>query len=416
MGGFLKKALPYAAGALAGGVMGSFAKTAPYAAAGSAAAGALANKKNRAAGALQGFAGGGVGSAIGGGLQSKTGFGGGAMQGLKSFGNSIPGFGGVGTSNPTGMFAKFFTPQSIQNPNTLSVFNKGASSAMASNTAPGMSATGNRASFVDAPWQPSIKAPTFSSPAAAGTPTGVLSQAGSTATGLPKKNLIDSIFAGGQQGGGKPGGTNWMGAAAGAALPMVVGAMTPDVKAPDLSSISNPLREQVNTTYANSPAKAFYSQQINNPIGVDSTNGLAVAKLAHDKQLDANLRSFDQQWKASMGGQDMTNNSEYQNQRQKMIQDAEANWTAQQAQMQFQYDQAQQAQKYAAAAALQGMDDAQLNALAGLAQYDLTTIMAQFQMDATSAQQIQELAATASSLIMQKSLGLTGAAAPAKAA
>ena len=394
MANFFKSLLPYAAGALTGGVMGQFSATAPFAAAGSAAAGALTNSKNRLGGALQGFAGGGIGSAIGGGIAGKNGFGAGAMEGLKSYGNSIPGFGGVGTSNPTGALAKFFTPQSIQNPGIN----------------PNSMTVAGKASFAPAPYGTNFKMPNLTAPV-----TGATTGAGTSAPAAG--GMFKNLFGGAQGTAGAGTGTNWAGVAGGAAIPAVVSALSPKVSAPDLSSISGPLKDQVNNTYANSAAKAYYNQQLSNPIGVDSTNGLAVDKLAHDKQLEENLRSFDQQWKASMGGQDMTNNSEYQTQRQKMIQDSEANWTAQQAQTQFQYDQQQQQNKQAAAVALQGMDDSQLNALAGLAQYDLTTIMAQFQMDATSAQQIQELAATASSLIMQKSLGLTGAAAaPVKAA
>jgi hypothetical protein len=409
MGNFLKKVLPYAAGALAGGVSNQFSALKPFSAAISAGAGALTNSKNRIGGALQGFAGGGVGSAIGGGVTSKNGFGEGAMAGLKTYGNSIPGFGGVGTANPTGAMAKFFTPQSIQNPTS-----KFPMSPIGGGTNVNSMSVGDQTPAYK-PFATAATTPAFNTAGAVGAPAAAASGS------IQNKSLIDKLFSGGKslmQGAGntaQQGGANWLGAAAGAALPMAVSAMTPDVEAPDFSSISDPLKQQVMNS-KNPDALAFYKQQLGAQ-GVDSTPGLAVDKRTHDLQLQDNLRSFDQQWKASMGGQDMTNNSEYQAQRQKIIQDAERNWTANQSQFQFQYDQAQQQQKYAAAAALQGMDDSQLNALAGLAQYDLMTIMTQFQMDATSAQQIQELAATASSLIMQKSLGLTGAAqTPVKAA
>jgi hypothetical protein len=92
----------------------------------------------------------------------------------------------------------------------------------------------------------------------------------------------------------------------------------------------------------------------------------------------------------------------------KILSDAEANWTANQSQFQFQYDQQKQQQQFAAAAALQELDDSQLAALAELAKYDVMTIQAQTGMDQAAAEQIQQLAATAGSLIMQKSLGLNG--------
>lgn len=375
LSGFFKKALPYAAGAVAGGVSNQFSALQPFSAAISAGAGALTNSKNRLGGALQGFAGGGIGSAIAGGLSSKTGFGGGAWEGLKGYGGSIPGFGGIGTSNPTGVFSKFFTPQTA-----------GASMSKMPNGASGMVSTGRRASFVDAPWKPSISTPSFNSGAPA-------------ASGMTK-TIQDSVS---QLPGGK---TNWGQFAGGLALPAVASALTPDVKASDFSPVTGPLKEQIMNS-KNPDALAFYKQQLAaNP--VDSTPGLAVDKRAHDKQLAETLRSFDQQWQAAMGGQDPSNNSEYQKQRMKIMSDAEANWTANQSQFQFQYDQLQKQQQYAAAAALQGMDDSQLSALASLAQYDIYQIAQQTGMDIASSEQIQQLAATAGSLLMQKSLGLTG--------
>jgi hypothetical protein len=380
--------------------MGQFKATAPFAAAGSAAAGALTNSKNRLGGALQGAVGGAAGGAIGGGLSSKTGFGEGMMSGLKSYGNSIPGFGGVGTANPTGAMAKFFTPQSIQNPTATSVFNKGTSSALASNVPASPTFKVGGAISNTAP----MKMPSFSV-AANGAPTSVLSQGGGLPS-IPTKSISKGIMDNGA--GSGDGKTNWAGVAGGAVLPMAISAFQPDVQPSDFSPVTGPLKEQIMQS-KNPAVESFYKGQIaGGP--VDSTPGLAVDKLAHDKQLAETLRSFDQQWQGAMGGQDPSNNSEYQRQRAKIMQDAESSWTANQSQFQFQYDQQQKQQQFAAAAALRGMDDSQLNALASLAQYDIYTIAQQTGMDIASAEQIQQLAATAGSLIMQKSLGLTGAA------
>ena len=386
LGSFFKKATPYLAGAAAGGVSNMFGATRPYSAAISAGAGALTDK-NRLAGAAKGFAGGGVGSALGGSLQgmsSGTGAGAGAMTGLKTYGNSIPGFGGIGTSNPTGMAAKFLTPQSIQNPSATSAFNGGSASALSRSTR--------------------------MAPANANTVTGVMSQFGGgakpAAPSTPSGGLKMPNLLGGTQGTG--GGMNMGQMAAGLALPMAVSAFQPKVKPSDFSPVTEPLKEQINATYDNSPAKQFYGAELANTQGVDSTNGLAVDKMAHDKQVADTLRSFDQQWQGAMGGQDPSNNSEYQKQRMKILQDAESAWTANQSQFQFQYDQAQKQQKFAAAAALQGMDESQLTALAGLAQYDAYTISQKTGMDIAQAEQIQQLATTAGTIIMSNAAGMYG--------
>jgi hypothetical protein len=382
MGNIFKKFLPAIAGAVTGGVMSNMGNAANYSALGSTAAGALAagaTKQNIGGGALQGFAGGGVGAGIAGGIKSNTGFGGGFMNGLKSFGNSIPGFGGVGTANPTGAMAKFFTPQSIQSGNA-----KNGMTAIGQ-----MSPTGNRASFAPSPLKPSIQTPKFTAPSASGTPAGSIS--GSIG------DRFKSI-------GGGNGGMNIGQFGAGMAMPMIASALTPDVNATDFSSVTGPLREQIAAS-KDPQVEAFYRQQMAaNP--VDSTPGLAVDKLAHDKQVADNLRTFDQQWTNAMAGQDPTNNSEYQVQRQKILSDAEANWTANQSQFQFQYDQMQQQQRYAAAAALQGLSDSQLNAYASLAQYDAYTLSEQTGMELAKAENLIKIGQTAGEMLMQKSLGM----------
>ena len=143
--------------------------------------------------------------------------------------------------------------------------------------------------------------------------------------------------------------------------------------------------------------------------GLVDTHKARIAELEgqlaeHDKQLADTLRSFDQQWQGAMGGQDPSNNSEYQRQRMRIMQDAEAQWTANQSQFQFQYDQALQQQKMQAAQALSQLDDTQRQALLQLADLDIQSIMFQTGLEAGEAQQFKEMFSGLGQLMMQQSI------------
>lgn len=386
---FLKKAMPYLAGAVGGGVANQFSALKPFSAAISAGAGSLANKNNRIGGALQGFAGGGVGSAIGGGLGSKAGFGAGAMEGLKTYGSSIPGFKGIGTSAPVGAMAKFLTPQSIQNPSIphTSVATPTGSTRIGMGQGFNRSQTGVN---------DLIQTPQFAATGAAGTPASVMTKSivppanSGSGTGDIFKN-----FNVGQLG-------------AGAGISMMGDMFAKDVPASDFSSVTNPLRERINNPSPNAQAAMdTYLKTMNQPMGGSAESGIANARLISDRQRAENARNLTQQFQAAGGG-NIADNTAYQTAMQKMNAEMDQNYAAQAAQTQFQYDTMQRQQQMAAAQAIQGMDEAQIQSLANLAQYDIYTIAEQTGYDLQKAQAIKDLASQVGGYVMQNAMGVGG--------
>lgn len=370
-------------GALVGGVMNNFAPTRNYSALGSAATGALINKKNPIQGALAGGVGGAVGAGVGSGMTGTGGFGNGFMTGLKQYGGSIPGFGGVGTANPTGVMAKWLTPQSMQGQNNI--LQQGTAG-----YSPLKSANGSIVGYNPT----GVKMPTINTAAATGGPTGTLPSSGGIPTqSVAKKGIFDNF--------------NMPQFATGAGVSALGGFLTPKVPAPDFSSVTNPLRERIsNPSPIAAQSQAFLQNTMNQPMGGSAESGIANARLIADRQRADNARAITQQFAAAQPGADYTNSSEYRNAMAKMNAEADQNYAAQAAQTQFQYDTQQKQNQMAAAQVLQQMDQAQIQSLADLAQYDIQTIMTKTGMDYASAQQVQQLGATAGQFIMQNAAGL----------
>lgn len=384
----LKSLFPYLAGAGASGLSSQFSALAPFSAAIGAGAGALTNSKNRLAGAAQGFAGGGVGSTLAGGvkglLSGGTGgaldkFGGGAMSGLQSYGNSIPGFGGVGTDNPTGAFAKFFSGNNGSTPGTYSNTN---GFTLGADDGSRYSNTSNQ-----------IQPPTF---------TG----------GAPNVNTPGSNFLNTNSGTGgntPPGSLSPMDMfkkiIPGAAVAGIGSLLAPQVQAPDYSGVKADLTSHIQNSQ-NPAALKQYMDTLNTPNGASAEAGVANARLINERQKADALKQIQDQFSANNGS--LTGNSAYDAAVTKSNAAYDQNYSAQAAQTQFQYDQQQQQQKMAAANALQGMDDTQLKYYAGLADLDIMQIQEKTGMDVASAQAIKNIASTAGQLLMEKSLGLNG--------
>ena len=380
----LKSLFPYLAGAGASGVASQFSALQPFQAAIGAGAGALTNKNNRVAGALQGFAGGGVGSSLAGGVKNAIAgsggslldkFGSGAMTGLKSYGGSIPGFAGIGTNNPTGMFSKFVSGKAGTPANTGGFsFTAGASP----------SSTANPAGF---------KLPGFSAastPASNFMPT-ASGQGGNTVAGaMNPMEMFKSIIPG-------------MAVAGAGNL------LAPKVNAPDYSGVKNDLMARIQNggnPEARAAALKQYLSTVNAPEGASAEAGVANARLINERQKAEALKQIQDQFSANNGS--LVGNSAYDAAVTKMNSAYDQNYAAQAAQTQFEYDNQQKAQKLAAANALSGMDDTQLQYMAGLAGLDIMQIQEKTGMDVASAQAIQNLAATAGELMMQKAMGIGG--------
>lgn len=388
----MKKIFPYLAGAGASGLSSQFSALAPFQAAIGAGAGALANKKNRLAGAAQGLAGGAAGSTLAGGAKnmfSGGNFGEGAMSGIKSYGNSIPGFAGVGTSNPTGVFAKAFS-----GPNTGTLNTRPFAPPNLNNSAGSMSLiNGGIGNVSGQPVGSNLKfsLPTSSTPRSSFMPT-TAGTGGTTPTGsMSAMDMFKSIIPG-------------VGVAAAGSL------LAPKVPAPDYSGVKNDLMsrvEQGGNPAARSAALNQYLSTVNAPEGASAEAGVANARLINERQKAEAQKALEQQFRANNGN--IMGNSAYNDALTKSNSTYDQNYAAQAAQLQFEYDNQQKAQKMAAANALQGMDDTQLQYYAGLAGLDVMQIQEKTGMDVASANAIKQISQTAGELLMQKSLGLGGA-------
>lgn len=390
MGFNLKSLLPYAAGAVAGGVMNQFAPTRNYSALGSAAAGALTNKKSPVTGALQGFAGGGVGSAIGGGLSSKTGFGEGAMSGLKTYGNSIPGFGGVGTSNPTGVFAKWLTPSAMQGTSSM--------------TKPGVAGSASGFSL-NTPQQTQRMdvqralgtMPAATTAAATGAPSSALPSSGGIQTApLAKNGLMDKFLGGG---------SNMGQMAAGVVLPAVAGMMQPEYEAPDFSGDFAKINQEVANNPYRTQAAGYMSGQLQQPIGADAASARAVSALRNQRQKEQDIKSLTQQFVAANPGADLANNSAYQNALLNYNRDFAASEEAQNAQIQYTYDAQQRAQNLQIATELGSMGDDQINVLLAEMGINAQQAIQKAQYDAGRGQAMTDLASTIGAELVKRGLG-----------
>lgn len=408
MGFNLKSLFPYLAGAGASGVASQFSALSPFSAAIGAGAGALTDQKNPLGGAAAGFAGGGVGSTLAGGFKNLitpggTGgaldkFGSGAMGGLQSFGNSIPGFGGVGTSNPTGALAKFFSG------------NGGASNAPAFSSANGFTLGAddgtrysNTSNQIQGPF----------SLASTHTPTGLQFTAtpGAVSPSTPASQLLNTASG---TGGSTP--TSAMspmsmfkGLIPGAAVAGIGSLLAPKVQAPDYSGVKNDLLNRINSggnPEARNAAMQQYMSTVQAPEGASAEAGVANARLINDRQKADALKQIQQQFSANNGS--LNGNSAYNDAVTKSNAAYDQNYAAQAAQLQFEYDNQQKQQKMAAANALSGMDDTQLQYYAGLANLDVMQIQEKTGMDVASANAIKQIAQTAGELLMQKGLGIGG--------
>jgi hypothetical protein len=297
------------------------------------------------------------------------------MEGLKSFGGSIPGMGGVGTSNPTGALAKFFSPAAA-----------GAAGA----------AAGGGGSVFDA---------------RSGLQNAVARSVGGGAR-LPSSGTPGSSF----MQGGSPSVSGSMNAMdmfkkmiPGAAVGFLGSAMAPEVDAPDYSGVKNDLMNRIQTggnPEARAAAMKEYMSTLSAPTGASAEAGMANAKLISDRQKEESLKGIQQQFAANNGN--TMGNSAYDDAVMKSNRAYDQNYAAQAAQLQFEYDNQQKVQKLAAAKALEGMDDTQLQYYAGLAGLDIMSIQEKTGMDVASANAIKGIAQTAAELMMQKSLGLGG--------
>ena len=342
----------------------------------SAGAGALANRKgNPWQGAMQGFAGGGAGSGIMGGLaggirglSQPGGTFGKALQGFKDIGSNVmlnyagevPGFKGVGTSSPEGAFAKFF---------------KGSGGDMKDIATKTL--TSQRGGQPQGPAGPL-------GPAGSNMPASV-EPAVVNETLKPKGgdgNIITNIM------------DSFSKAAPGLLTAQMGQSMAPEVNTPDFGGITDDLRSQMQTG-GNPMAKDMgmdeLTRGLTTPMGTPPDTAFTAGDMEAQKQLTDKLNTFDNYWKSQRPGADFQNDSEFQAQRQKIINEHSAERTAARDELSFQYNQQQLQQKYQYMTQALNIDQAQMQQYVQLAQMDINQMMLEYGIDVQTATDFKQM-------------------------
>jgi hypothetical protein len=393
------------AGAAGGALSSQFSALKPFQAAISAGAGALANKDNRLAGALQGFAGGGLGSSALSGIKNSWGntsgsaldnFMSGAKTGGTGYVGSIPGFGGFGTSNPTGVFSKMLAPKttdvfksSASNPYSIAGSGAGIASNMAGSTAKPAAMT-NPSGFNYDQFANQLQSTGISKPTTSGG-GGALSR-----------------FLGGSSDGANN--TNFGRIAAGAGVASLGNLFAPQVEVPDYGSLPGvqAYKAAVEGGGADPEARALGMGELrnilNNQIGAtpqavqDAEQRSAMLQYEKDRQAAIN------NWKAVRPGIDIANDSDFQ----KYMTDFDARYTADrmanETSRNWQYYQQQQQQRLAAMQTALNLNAEQMTYLQSLAQLEIDQIMAQTDLTAGEAAQVKELFGTIGEAVMESGL------------
>jgi len=360
------------AGALANllpGKLGKFTKSiSPLLSAG---AGALANQKGQPfKGALQGFTGGGAGSALLGGGQAAiqglrqpggtfgkafSNFGTGAKDAGLGYAGAIPGFGGVGTDQPTGKLAQWL--QGTGAAGGGGKYQGGSSGG----SAVGTSAT--ELAGVDSPLQAATQAATQAAPIDAGG-GGIFDQFKKSLPGLATTQ-IGNLFA-------------------------------PEVQVPDIGGIGSDLQSQLQAGTLGDPvAKGLGMDELSRVLGEDigavPSNAFDLGDTNNEEAKQKALSNYVNQWKGIRPGADFSNDPEFvrgYNDIQKQYDDQR---TMQRDQQQFQYNQQQLAQKYNYMVQALGIDQSQMQQYVNLAQLEINQLMLEYGLSVGEAQQFKQL-------------------------
>lgn len=371
----------------------------------SAGAGALANRKGQPIqGALQGFMGGGAGSTLLGGgkgmIQGLTQPGGtfgkaiqnfmpAASTGALNYAGAIPGFGGVGTSNPTGVFAKFLSG------------NKGAAAAATPSVAASpMSSFGRNLPLSsrdtgNLPMNFSGLNPATTAPGAAvQTPSVLQAQAA-------KPGLMQGIL------------DQFKNAAPGAAVSMMGNLFAPKVEVPDVAAVGRDLQAQLKSGEAGDPiAKELgmteLKRVLNQPLGTPPESAFTLGDIKGTEQKQEALKNLVNQWKGLRPGADFSNDPEFQKQYQKIEQYYDEIRQAQRDQQTFEYTQQQLQQKYNYMVQALGLDQAQMQQYMQLAQLEVDQLVMEYGLSVEEATQFKQLFGDVGQMMMQSTMPQQG--------
>jgi len=322
----------------------------------SAGVGAAVNKdKNYLQGAAQGLAGGGIGTGLGGGIfdsfKGVTQPGGtfgkalqqlvpGMTRGVTEYAGALPGFGGIGTSSPTGKIAQWLQGTS-KSPISLST------------AKPLTGGAGTATEFAKSMATPQV--------GQGGGTTGGGTTGGGFSINDSIKKMIPSLGIAG------------------------LGELfAPKVETPDFSGIRKDLESKI-TSGGEPLAKEAGMKEL--LAGLDpnrNMTGFAQGDTYAKEQLVNNLRDFDTYWKSIRPGADYKNDAEYQYQRQEIIRKATNDRTeARDAQ------QLQQMATYMQTAL--NLDQSQMAQYVTLAQLDVNQLMLKYGVDVETATKFKQM-------------------------
>lgn len=374
----------------------------------SAGAGALLNKDNRLGGALQGFAGGGVGQSLGSGLsqgiggltqpggtfgKALSGFGTGLQSGAKNYMNAIPGMGGTFsgegvTGGNQGMLAKLF----------------GNMSGMGNSRSTGSTPTGNNPFSISNAQLPGPQSSAnqissaggLGAPAAAsfGTPS-VNVQAPSKLVGSPSTPKSDLSFWDKLMPSGD-GGNNIGKALAGGAVAGIGDMFAPKVEAPNLAAFGQSLQEQMRAGELGDPiAKELGMEELRRVLGQGMgevpENAFTLGDTSNEKRKQDAITALTQRFKGAQPGVDVLNNPQYQAELQKIEKMYDDERVMQRDQQQYQYLQQQLQQKYNYMVQALGMDERQMQQYLQLSQLGVDQLMLEYGLSVGEAQQFKQL-------------------------
>lgn len=374
----------------------------------SAGIGALANKDNRLGGAMQGFAGGGLGQSLGSGIsqgiggltkpggtfgKAMSGFGAGAQAGAKNYMNAIPGMGGTFSgagvdAGPQGALAKFFggmgsgkrqpaAPQKVSgggtNPFSIS------KEVGTQNLNPYQQASSNMGV---APTPTPGSVPSVQN-ASAGTGPGVLSkifgQAGAT-TPEKQSSMMDQFKK----------------AAIGTGIAGIGDMFAPKVETPNVAGIGQDLQARMQAGELGDPvAKKAGMQELlatlGRPMGEVPMSAFNLGDSKSDEAKIKALQNYTNHWKNIRPGADFSNDAEFQRGYQEIVQEYDNNRIMERDQQQFQYDQQQRQEKYNYMVQALNIDQAQMEQYIALADLEVNQLMMEYGISAQEATEFKSL-------------------------
>jgi len=354
----------------------------PFAPLISAGAGAALNKDNRWQGAMQGFTGGGigqtVGSGLGGSIKGLTDAGGTFGKAMKSFMPSagtgfnnyigaIPGMGGYGTDDPKGKLSQW-----LSGAGGSSAASGGSTGFTTSSGAPTAGPTGGKGTG-----QPLVGASSQDGGSmAANFAKSMAGNSGAASTLDPSKGK-------GALGGFNLGDT-LKDLVPGLAIAGIGDMASKDVQAPDFSNILGGLNEKMQTGGEPLAKEAGLKELFSGLDPNTQMSGFAQGDTRAEEQLVQDLKNFDSSWKAIRPGADISNDAEYQAQRQEIIRKSgndriEAR-DAQQLEQMYNYMQT----------AL-NLDSSQMNQYIQLAQLEVDQLMIQYGLEAEEAMRFKQM-------------------------